>query len=279
MIANIRQASADDIPELKKIWTDIFGDDGLILSAFFSELYSYATIFVAEDDKQLIGSAYVLDICTLKIPNTAPVSCPYIYAVGVIPGHRHNGVGKQLTLACRDFCREKFGISCLVPAENSLFDYYEQNADYAFAFSLSEFSFEAEGAVSAEVSAIDSEKYGELREKLLDSLPHLEFNAAALRFFETLCKEGYGGLYLIKSADAYAIAACEDIDGELIIKELLCSDSNARGHAAALFWYLDYESGRYRTPENKEHPESTRSFGMLSKSISGEPFYFGPAFD
>ena len=277
-MADIRIACGEDIPGLREIWSKIFGDSERFTELFFSRLLPSAAVFAAVQDGLLIGSAYILDIFTLK-NGADELSCPYIYGVGVLPEFRGLGIGRQLTLACRDHCGEKYGQSCLVPAERRLFDYYERFTDYIPSFSVSEFELEPEVAALAEISRISGEEYGGLREKLLSPLPHLKFSAAALSFLEGLCALSEGGLYLLKSADACAVAACEDADGELYIKELLCSDGNSRGFAAALLWHLDYGSGSCRAPANEKHPESVKAFGMLSKSVKGGPFYFGPAFD
>lgn len=275
---NIRKACSADITELQEIWSGIFGDSYRFLDSFFSLLFPVSTAFVADDDGQLIGSAYIIEISTLKNKDVS-IPCPYIYAVGVLPEFRGKGIGKQLILACRDYCREKGWASCLVPADSGLFDYYERSAAYVPGFTVSEYELEQEGAVKAEISAIDAEKYGELREKLLTDTAHLEFNSVGLKFWKSICEIQDGGFYKLSAENSYAIAACEFGDEGFFIKELLCSDDNARGFAAALLWHFDYDTGYYRTPANAKHPESTRTFGMLDSVVSGGPHYFGPAFD
>ena len=274
----IRVANSSDIPRLEEIWIEIFGDSYGFLSRFFDILFPASVAFAAEESGQLIGSAYVLDICALKSGGTS-LPCPYIYAVGVLPEFRGNGIGKQLILACRDYCRENYGASCIVPAGSSLFDYYHNTADYLPAFYASDFDIEAEGSVKAAITQIDAEKYGELREKLLGDKAHLAFSSAGLCFLESLCQMQDGGLYILNADDSYAIAACEIGDNGLCIKEILCTDDNTRGFAAALMWHFDCDHCSYRTPANEKHPESTRAFGMLSKQIFTGPLYFGPAFD
>ncbi len=275
-MVNIVKVNPTDFTQLQKLWSDVFHDDDIFLSAFFSELSSAATIFAAEQDGLCIGSAYVLDILTFKNGNES-LPCPYIYAVGVHPEYRGQGIGKALTAACRDFCTEKYGVSCLVPASAELFDYYK-NEGYSSAIYVDEVYMERQGGVKAEISSITHEKYAELRETLLTDLPHMEYHPAAIRFFARLCDIQDGDLLLMRSNDSYAIAAYECSE-HLFVKELLCSDGNAQGFAASLLWHLDQEELYYRTPANKKHPEIAKAFGMLSNSIHNGPIYMGPAFD
>ncbi len=277
-MAVIRKAEIKDIPSLKKIWVTIFGDGGDFLSIFFDELFPAATTFVAVDDDKIIGSAYVLEISSLK-NGAEQLPCPYIYAVGVLPEFRGSGIGKQLVLASRDYCNEKYGISCLVPADKALHSYYTENAGYISAFELSEYDIELEGTINADISQISAADYGELREKLLSDIPHLCFDEHGTRFLESLCELFGGELYLLKFNNEFAVASCEDCENGLYIKELLCSDDKHRAFASALLWKLEYKAGHYRTIADKKHPESISAFGMLSKSITDEPLYFGPAFD
>lgn len=271
-MVNIRKVSPNDFSALRDLWTSVFHDDEFFLSAFFSNLSPVIEAFAAEDDGQFIGAAYILDIFTFKSGKTE-LPCPYIYAVGVHPEFRGQGIGKKLTIACRDYCSEKYGISCLVPATEELFDYYRQ-LDYVSALCVDEHTIEREGAVNAEITEISPEKYGELREQLLAGHPHMEYSIPALRFLERLCDMSGGGLYLLQSNEDYAIAAVEHTE-TMFIKELLCSNDNARGFAAALLWQEDCDNLTYRS-FTKENP---RDFGMLSNPLENGPIYMGPAFD
>ena len=271
-MVNIRKVSADDFSALQDLWTSVFHDDEFFLSAFFSNLSSVIEAFAAEDAGQFIGAAYILNIFTFKNGETT-LPCPYIYAVGVHPEFRSQGIGKALTLACRDYCNEKYGVSCLVPATEELFDYYRQ-MDYVPAIYTDEHTIEREGAINAKISKITSEKYGELREQLLADRPHMEYSPPALHFLEKLCDMSAGGLYLLQTNEDYAIAAVESIE-TIFVKELLCSNDNARGFAAALLWHEDCDSLTYRT-FTKENP---KDFGMISKPLGNAPIYMGPAFD
>ena len=271
-MTEIRKINTDNYAELQKLWTDIFHDDELFVSDFFSLFADSIEVFAAEQDGLFVGSAYILNIFAFK-NGEATLPCPYIYAVGVHPEYRGLGIGKALTAACRDFCTEKYGVSCLVPADAELFEYYKC-AGYIPAIYTEENSIEREGAVKAEVTSIPAEEYGKLRKELLSDIPHMEYSDSGLRFLEKLSDQ----LLLIRSDDAYAVAAYECRD-TLFVTELLCSDGNTRGFAAALLWHLDAEELTYRTVAKEMHTENAKAFGMLSKSLYDGPIYMGPAFD
>jgi len=271
-MTEIRKIDTNNYAELQKLWTDIFHDDEIFVSEFFSLLSDSLDVFAAEQDGLFVGSAYILNIFTYKNDDTA-LSCPYIYAVGVHPEFRGQGIGKALTAACRDFCTEKYGVSCLVPANAELFKYYKSTS-YINGIYTAEYTIEREGAVKADVTSISAEEYGKLREELLVNVPHMEYNEPALRYLAKLSDN----LLLIRSDDAYAIAAYEYREN-LLVTEFLCSDENTRGFAAALLWHLDEEELTYRTVAKEMHSENTKVYGMLSRSLYDVPIYMGPAFD
>ena len=271
-MTEIRKISTDNPKELQKLWTDVFHDDEIFISDFFTFLADDMTAFAAEQDGLYVGSAYVLNIFTYTNGGVA-LPCPYVYAIGVHPEFRGQGIGKALTVACRDFCAEKYGVSCIVPANAELFEYYK-DVGYVTAIYTAEYTIEREGAVKAELTSISAAEYGQLREELLANVPHMKYNDSALRFLEKISED----LFVIRSDDAYAIAAYECRD-TLFVTELLCSNENVRGFAAALLWHLDAEELTYRTLTKDVPAENAKSFGIVSRSISDSPIYMGPAFD
>lgn len=281
-MTDIKIIGPDKLAQFKEIWKSVFCDDESFFKLFFNEFSDTFSGFITYENEIPVGSACVIDVFSLKNGITS-LPCPYIYALGVLPEHRSKGIGTQLITACRDHCADKYGISCIVPSEPSLFDYYSRTADFMTSFIADDVYLEREGAVAASLKRITPEYYGQLRETLLADIPHMELSAAGLRFIDGLCKLNYSedcGLYFLQTDNAYAIAMFDDDDGTMFLREIIASDGNERGFAAAMLWSFDYTAGRYRCPvTNKKHPESTRAFGMLSKQISGGPFYFGPAFD
>ena len=276
-MAELRSACEGDISALKAIWSAVFGDGEDFLAPFFSEIFPLSHAFLALEDGAAAGSAYVLDICSLVRSDGGTAACPYIYAVGVLPEYRGRDIGKELTLRCRDFCRERYGLSCLVPAESGLFDYYSRFAVYAPAFFARTLMVEALPAASCELKRIAAGEYSVRREALLRGSAHMSFDVRALAFIGEVTAPF--GFYEVSLGDGRAIMLCEAVEGKLWIKELLCEASDrAESFAAAAAARLGFERCILRAPAEKEHPESAKAFGMLSIEPP-EPAYFGPAID
>ena len=276
-MTELRKAGEGDVPVLRMIWSAVFGDGEDFLAPFFSEIFPLSHAFLAFEDGAAAGSAYVLDICSLVRTGGSAAVCPYIYAVGVLPEYRGRDIGKKLTLRCRDFCSEKYGLSCLVPAESGLFDYYSRFAGYETAFFARMLTVDSPPAVSCELKRIGAEEYSLRREALLKGRTHMSFDVRALSFINEVLEPF--GLYEISTGNERGVMLCEAGEGKLLIKELLCGNMSLAGElAAAAASRLGFERCTLRLPAEKEHPESTEAFGMLSTEPL-EPAYFGPAID
>ena len=79
---NINEYRQEDIPSLKRLWMETFGDAPELVDRFFELLPSMGTGLVAEADGELLGAAYLLD-AELWSPEKPPVKLGYIYAVAV----------------------------------------------------------------------------------------------------------------------------------------------------------------------------------------------------
>ena len=133
MIYDIREYKQDDVSAMKSLWCDAFGDLPELVDSFFELLPSMGTGFVAELDGEVFGAAYVLD-AFLHLPDSSTKKLAYIYAVAVDGSVRGHGVGAELTRACmRNAWEYSADICCTLPAEGSLYDWYESRCGLAAA--------------------------------------------------------------------------------------------------------------------------------------------------
>lgn len=58
---NINEYRQEDIPSLKRLWTETFGDASELVDRFFELLPSMGTGLVADSGGELLGAAYLLD--------------------------------------------------------------------------------------------------------------------------------------------------------------------------------------------------------------------------
>lgn len=194
MIYNIREYTRDDTAAMRSLWIDAFGDPAELIDRFFELLPSMGTGFVAELDGEIFGAAYVLD-AFLHLPGGETKKLAYIYAVSVDESAQGRGIGAELTRACmRNAWEYSADICCTLPAEDSLYDWYESRCGLAAA----SYCRYEEAAASAEIDGIRrlcADEYGFLREDMLKGHAHVSFYYGYLRFQEEIFTSSVGGFF------------------------------------------------------------------------------------
>ncbi len=113
-------ADKNDKTQLEKMWQSIFLEDIQVVNEFFENIYGTTVTPVIKIDGEIVSSLFLLD-CRIGEYNGKCVYCAMTkYA------HRGKGYMKMLLDFSYEYCKENnFDFLFLVPAEKSLFDYYE----------------------------------------------------------------------------------------------------------------------------------------------------------
>ncbi len=110
-----------DIPALKTIWHNVFGDDLADIDRFFQTLYANKNTLIWKDSDKLVSMLYML-------PYEHNV---YLYALATLPEYRGCGIMKKLiNEACQRAAKQGAKGVFLIPAEG-METYYER-----FGFAL-----------------------------------------------------------------------------------------------------------------------------------------------
>lgn len=116
-----RSSSPTDIPALRRLWTQAFGDSGEYLDIFFRTAYAPERSRVVCRDGKIVGGAYWLR-CALGERKLA-----YVYAVAIEAGCQGQGLGSMLM---EDIHRLLTAQGCwgviLVPGDEELRQYYQR---------------------------------------------------------------------------------------------------------------------------------------------------------
>ena len=147
----IIRASANDLPCIKDLWQEIFGDDEGFIDRFYSAFPIKDNTLVAKDGEKVIGMVNALD-CKLRYKNE--IFCgKYIYALAVSEKYRGKGIARELLETA-----EEGSFVLLVPETPDLFDMYahlgyteKTQADERFT---RPFLFFTEGKSDKSVSAL-----------------------------------------------------------------------------------------------------------------------------
>lgn len=190
----IRPLTISDGTQAAKLWHTVFGDDEALVLEFF-RLFAHTPHFgvCAELDGQIAAAAYCPGGTDYLSPDGTVRHGAYLYAVATHPDHRKQGLAKEICLLLRNTAFEH-GTDYVFtrPSEESLYPWYEEKIG---AIPLLGGRFEAfhrtEGG-SLTVKPLCFKEYAELREKLLEGLPHVSHSLAWLEW-ESLLHRFYGG--------------------------------------------------------------------------------------
>lgn len=239
------------IPQLRALWQEAFADPDSFLDLFFSRAFHRERCSVANLDGEVAAALYWFD-CTCRGQKLA-----YVYAVATAKKHRGQGLARELMVATHTHLAAcgYHGV-VLVPAEESLFAYYERLGYTPFG-GVEELCCEAAEAVPME--KLDGQTYAQLRRQYLPE-------GGVVQEGENLALlEGMTAFY---AGDGFLLCAATE-DGKVLGAELLGDKAAAPGIVAA----LGCESGSFRTPGSKP-------FAMFHGfAVLATPSYFGHALD
>lgn len=117
----IEFASIKDKKELQSLWQITFLEDSQVIDNFFENVFSSVVTPVIKIDNEIASSLFLLDC---KIGN---YNGKCVYCAMTKYSERGKGYMKKLLDFSYDYCIENgFDFLFLVPAEESLFDYYKK---------------------------------------------------------------------------------------------------------------------------------------------------------
>lgn len=252
---NIKYPLHADIPSLRKLWQEAFGDTDEFLDLFFTHGFSKKRCLFMESDGSAAAVLYWFD-CEWNKKKIA-----YIYAVATAKAHRGKGLCHKLMDYTHSHLKnEGYAGAILVPGSPSLFKFYE-SMGYKNSCSVHEFTCSA-GKDNINLSQVSKEEFASLRREFLP-------NNSVIQEKENLdFLSCYASFY---KGDDFILAA--HMDGcALACTEILGNTEKA----PEIVNILGCEKGLFRTCGN------TKPFAMylpLQDKYTPSPSYFGFAFD
>lgn len=220
-----RESRPHDAAQLTDLWCTVFGDPPELVSAFLSLLPEMGSGYVAKCSGRILGAAYLVHGFSLLQPGKPTLRCGYLYAVAVERAVRGFGLGAALSRGAADLGRLRGAdFICTLPAEDSLYRWYADVLTLTYQSTRRVFFTNS----LPQAHPISSFEYLMRREELLNSLPHVLPNRAAMEFEATLCRICGGGLYAWENM----IFCAYRENGGWVIPELL--PSSAADHFPSL---------------------------------------------
>lgn len=170
---------AADLPGLRQLWQEAFGDTDALLDKFFRVAFSFDRSRCVRDGEEIAAALYWFD-CDWNGKKIA-----YLYAVATAKSHRGKGLCRRLLENThRHLASIGYSGAVLVPGSQTLAGMYEKFGYRCFC--------PVQKATSAEIlnaETISPEEYGGLRQACLDERAVLH-SITALKFLDT-----YGSFY------------------------------------------------------------------------------------
>lgn len=159
---NIKSPKNADIPALRSLWKEAFGDTDDFLDVFFSAAFADERAMCVTDKGEIVGALYWFN-CIHQGRRVA-----YIYAVATAKARRGQGICHKLMEHTHNHlkCLGYKG-AILVPGSRELFDFYN-GMGYETCSFIKIFNCKA-GNVSIPIKNIGKMEYAQLRREFLPS--------------------------------------------------------------------------------------------------------------
>ncbi len=263
----IRAWKAADKPQLKALWQLAFGDSGDYIDGFFDRFLRRDACVVAEADGRVVSAMYILTGQTLNPYRKNRMTAGYTYALATLPEYRGQGIGRAVYRAAAAKALEAADAAAVLPAEESLYPFYENAAGAKPLSYVREARFPREalsGIPPCGAARVPALKYAGMREELLAGMPHVTF---PMEFFDLMEETGTEFFVL-----ANGLAAAEtDGDGVCHIRELLDLGKDAMSSVAAAARWCPATEYVVRTPLFFAGPGESRPH-VLAVMNSAPPY-------
>lgn len=220
-----------DIPALRRMWAQAFGDGDELLDGFFSRLYRPEDAFVIREDGRARAMAFQLPMTICE--NGRGWRAAYLYAVATEEAARGKGYGtKLLDYAGTVLAERGYKALLLVPGEPALRAFYRARGYEDF--SAVDWFETVTPPGPGQTERIEAPEYLELRERILAGRAYVSCPVPALSFQERIAGLSGGGFYRLSSG-AIEGCACAALDGagKAVIYELLWPGDREKGAALA----------------------------------------------
>lgn len=242
------------VPELRKLWQEAFGDSEEFLDGFCRTALSADRCRCVTVDGRVVCAVYWFD-CSCDGHRVA-----YLYALATAKAHRGRGIGRKLMGHVHELLvSQGYETVLLVPGEESLRRYYE-TMGYRTCTAFREFECTG-GPEILQCRPVSAAAYGRLRREMLpegsvrQEKEGLDFLALQAKFYAG------NGFLLAARKEAQTLFGLE-----------LLGDANL---APAILRTLGCSEGTFRTPGGEE----PFAMALPLKPNAVIPKYFAFAFD
>lgn len=211
----IRFAIEKDIISIISLWNEAFGDKERDIRFFLDNKFVPKNTIVCEEQNKIISMLFLLE--GNMVLNAVSYPSYYLYAACTAKSHRGKGImAKLLEKAKETACERNKYFICLMPAEDSLFDFYKKFG-YKSVFSRKILYIDKCELkdINIEVDQSETIDPGIIRKNVFHDFDRFEWDEKAVDF---ACKHHslYGG-NVLATRKGYALYVKSD--NKAIVKE------------------------------------------------------------
>lgn len=265
----ISTSSKEDIGELTVLWQICFGDDDEYVGAFMRDRFVPEHTLVGREGGRICSALYLLR-GKVRIAGEA-FDAAYLYAACTHPDFRSRGYMGELLRSAEKLCRDSgLDYICLVPAEDSLFDYYSRFG-YRAAFeekllTVERSHLELIADKSAELVPLAAEDMQIVRNACLCGIDCFVWDIDALRYaIDENANAGCKSVAASASGRCSAYALFDEENGTAIIRECAARRGCVPMLAHALLSASECDKFLFRLP--LDFPLSADSFTTRSNAM------------
>ncbi len=255
----LRDWAPDDRAALKTLWRIAFGDGDDYIERFFDCFLRPETCIVAEADGRPVSAMYLLPGHTVYPYRKNVMTAGYAYALATLPEYRGRGIGRAVYKAVSDRILETADAAGVLPAEESLYPFYENAAGakpMSFVREAKLSKSDLAGITPCNGARIPTLEYDGIRDQLLRGMPHVTPPPEVFDLLESTGTE----FFVLENG----LAAAETEDGVCRILELLDPDTDAMTSIAGVARWCPAGEYIVRTPLFFDGPGDARPFMLAT---------------
>ena len=237
-INRIRFGGKTDVPGLKRLWKESFGDEDVYIDRFFERLYRQDNVLLEEKDGMLLGASFFLPGRILTKQGWQEIR--YVYALAVYPKYR----GQKIATKLLDEAVKRYRTPLLTePADEGLAERFCEPYGFKRCFYLDRISISGgESEKGGEpfwnsfaevgkwsVHSVEAAQYAALRQKFFQKQGFVEWPLSHIEFAlsEHRRQAGEAVLAREKATGREEMLLYAVDDGGVIITETSLSDVEA----------------------------------------------------
>jgi len=273
----IRFAEDSDIPWLKALWQNAFGDPPDAVDFFFANRHQNRNMLVYTDSGAAVGMLTMLPV-EIDFGNEARRG-RYIYAVATDPVYRGKGISTDLLETCHEFMRENGETaSVLVPATESLFDFYK-NRGFRTVFYTDNIVITPEELPPVPAEAVympcGPDDFVRLRSASFSGRGiFVRWDRDALAYVLKSSRAFGDDVHYFRTCEGEGYAVWERHGPKVCVRELALAGIGVKDAMAVLHTAVGADKYELRLPEGAADGAGSRPFGMI-RFIGEEPAILG----